>query len=54
MSDWGESGPHCLTDTALEFRRRGHGEAEATEVFYNNPCRFFGQCPKWTIRPITS
>ena len=52
-SDWGESGPHCLTDTALEFRRRGHTEAEATEVFYNNPCRFFGQSPKWKLKPVT-
>ena len=50
-SDWGESGPSLLTDTVLEFRRRGHGEAEALDVFYNNPCRFFGQSPKWTRRP---
>jgi len=50
-SDWGESGPHMLTDTLLEFRHRGHTEHEATEVFHNNPCRFFGQCPKWTIKP---
>ncbi|HLL89682.1 MAG TPA: TatD family hydrolase [Tepidisphaeraceae bacterium] len=53
-SDWGESGPHMLTDTCLEFRRRGHTEAEATEVFFNNPCRFFGQCPKWTIKPAAT
>ena len=46
-SDWGESGPTNLTDTCLEFRRRGHSEAEAIEVFYNNPCKFFGQSPKW-------
>ncbi len=51
-SDWGESGPSNLTDTCLEFRRRGHSEQEATEVFFNNPCRFFGQCPKWKIEPI--
>src|SRR5437763_8901036 len=50
-SDWGESGPHMLIDTALEFRRRGHGEAEATKVFHDNPCRFFGQSPKWKIKP---
>jgi uncharacterized protein len=53
-SDWGESGPHMLTDTLLEFRRRGHSEQLATEVFYNNPCRFFGQCPKWTLKPIVA
>jgi uncharacterized protein len=50
-SDWGESGPHMLTDTLLEFRRRGHSEADATDLFYNNPCRFFGQSPKWTLKP---
>ncbi|MFN4242318.1 MAG: TatD family hydrolase [Tepidisphaerales bacterium] len=50
-SDWGESGPHTLVDTLRAFRERGHGEDEATEVFYNNPCRFFGQCPKWSLRP---
>lgn len=52
-SDWAESGPSNLTDTALEFLRRGHSEAEATDIFYNNPCRFFGQCPKWTRQPET-
>ena len=51
-SDWGESGPHMLTDTMLEFRRRGHSEQEATDVFFNNPCRFFGQSSKWKLKPI--
>jgi predicted metal-dependent TIM-barrel fold hydrolase len=50
-SDWGESGPQMLIDTMLEFRRRGHSEQEATKVFYNNPCRFFGQNPKWKLQP---
>jgi uncharacterized protein len=49
-SDWGESGPHTLVDTLLEYRRRGHTEAEAGEIFFNNPCKFFGQCPKWKLR----
>ena len=40
-----------LTDTALEYARRGHTQRELMQVFYNNPCRFFGQCPKWTLRP---
>jgi predicted metal-dependent TIM-barrel fold hydrolase len=53
-SDWGESGPHMLTDTLIEFRRRGHGEDEATRVFHDNPARFFGQSPKWTIKPRLS
>jgi uncharacterized protein len=51
-ADWGESSPSMLTDTCLEFMRRGHGEREATEVFFNNPCRFFGQCSKWKLAPI--
>ena len=51
-SDWGESSPSMLTDTLLEFRRRGHEEAEASAVFHDNPCRFFGQSPKWTIKPL--
>jgi uncharacterized protein len=49
-SDWGESGPHTLIDTLLEYRRRDHTEREAIEIFYNNPCKFFGQCPKWKLR----
>jgi len=32
-SDWGESGPQWLTDTALEFRRRGHTEARRRRSF---------------------
>jgi uncharacterized protein len=51
-SDWGESGPHMLTDTLLEFRKRGHTEDEATKVFHDNPCRFFGQNPKWKRKPL--
>jgi predicted metal-dependent TIM-barrel fold hydrolase len=50
-SDWGESGPTNLTDTCLEYRRRGHSEAEAIGVFHDNPCRFFGQSPKWKWKP---
>jgi uncharacterized protein len=51
-SDWGESSPSMLTDTCLEYRRRGHSEDEATRVFHDNPCRFFGQSPKWKIKPL--
>jgi len=50
-SDWGESSPSMLIDTALEYRRRGHSEAEVEEVFYSNPCRFFGQSGKWKLKP---
>jgi predicted metal-dependent TIM-barrel fold hydrolase len=52
-SDWGESGPCNLTDTCLEFRRRGHSETEATEIFFSNPCRFFAQSGKWKLKPST-
>jgi len=48
-SDWGESGPHTLIDTLLEYRRRGHPERDAIEIFYNNPCKFFGQSPRWKL-----
>lgn len=51
-ADWGESSPSMLTDTCLEFLRRGHSEREAIDIFYNNPCRFFGQNPKWKLEPI--
>ena len=51
-ADWGESSPSMLTDTCLEYLRRGHSEREAMEIFYNNPCRFFGQSAKWTRRPV--
>jgi hypothetical protein len=50
-ADWGESSPSMLTDTCLEFMARGHSEAEATDIFFNNPCRFFGQSPKWQLKP---
>ncbi len=49
-SDWGESSPSMLTDTALEFRRREHTEQELTNLFHNNPCRFFGQSNKWKLK----
>lgn len=51
-ADWGPSTPFTLFDCIMEFRRRGHSEQEALEVFHNNPARFLGQCPKFDIRPI--
>ena len=53
-SDWGDSGPHMLIDTVLEYRRRGHTLREATEVFHNNPCKFFGLSGKWRLSPTPS
>lgn len=51
-SDWGESHPSMLIDTMLEYARRGHGQSELIDIFHNNPCRFFGQCPKWRRKPV--
>ena len=50
-SDWGESSPSMLTDTMLEYRRRGASERELSKVFYDNPCHFFAQSGKWKLRP---
>lgn len=50
-ADWGKSHPSLLVDTMLEFRRRGHSQHEVHEVFYNNPCRFMGQSPRFKLQP---
>ena len=50
-ADWGLSHPSSLIDTRLEFIARGHSLHQATEVFYNNPCRFLSQNPRWTLKP---
>ncbi|MBM4091171.1 MAG: metal-dependent hydrolase [Planctomycetes bacterium] len=51
-ADWGPSDPFTLQQCVLEYRLRGHSLQEAIEVFHNNPCRFLGQNPKFTIKPI--
>lgn len=48
-ADWGPSHPSQLLDTRTEFLRRGHSFQEAHEVFYNNPCTFLSQNPKWKL-----
>jgi len=50
-SDWGESHPANMIDTCLEYRRRGHSEQEALQIFFDNPCRFFAQSGKWNLKP---
>ncbi len=45
--DWGPSDPGTLHDAIFEMRRRGHSEAALERLFYGNPCRFLGQCPKF-------
>jgi predicted metal-dependent TIM-barrel fold hydrolase len=49
-ADWGESSPSMMIDTCLEYRRRCHSADEAEKIFYENPCRFFSQSPKWRLR----
>jgi len=49
-SDWGESHPANMIDTCLEYRRRGHSEVEALQIFFDNPCRFFSQSGKWKLK----
>jgi len=51
-ADWGPSSPFTLFDCIQEFKRRGHREQEALEVFHNNPARFLGQSGKFPIKPI--
>jgi predicted metal-dependent TIM-barrel fold hydrolase len=51
-ADWGPSDPATLHECIFEFRRRGHSDQEAIEIFHNNPARFLGQNPKFDIRPI--
>ncbi len=52
--DWGPSDPATLHDAIFEMRRRGHAEDDIETVFYDNPCHFLGQCPKWKHAPTKS
>jgi hypothetical protein len=38
--------------TMLEARRRGHSRATLLQVFYNNPATFFGQSPRFRLKPL--
>ncbi len=49
--DWGPSDPGTLHDAIFEMRRRGHAEEDIETVFYNNPCYFLGQSPKFKPQP---
>ncbi len=49
--DWGPSDPATLHDAIFEMRIRGHREEDIEDIFYNNPCRFYGQCPKFKHKP---
>jgi uncharacterized protein len=45
--DWGPSDPGTLHDAIFEMRKRGHADKEVKDIFYNNPCNFLGQNPKF-------
>lgn len=47
--DWGNSDPLAVPKTALEMRRRGHGEESIDDLIYGNPLRFLSQTPKFSI-----
>ncbi len=49
--DWGPSDPGTLHDAIFEMKKRGHDEKDVERVFYNNPCHFLGQCPKFKPKP---
>jgi hypothetical protein len=49
--DWGPSDPGTLHQAIFEMRRRGHPDERVEELFYDNPCRFLGQCPKFRPKP---
>ncbi len=49
--DWGPSDPGTLHNAVFEMRRRGHADDVVEELFYDNPCRFLGQCPKFRPQP---
>ncbi len=51
--DWGPSDPVTLHEAIFEMRRRGHREEDMETVFYDNPARFLGQCPKFAFKPGT-
>ncbi len=49
--DWGPSDPATLHDALFEMRKRGHRQEDIIDIFYNNPCRFLGQNPKFRHKP---
>ena len=48
--DWGVSIPLAVPRTALEMRKRGHGEDWIDKVIYQNPIQFMSQSPKFKLR----
>lgn len=48
--DWGRSDPLAVPKTAIEMRRRGHSDETIDRLVYQNPVRFLGQNPRFTLR----
>jgi predicted metal-dependent TIM-barrel fold hydrolase len=51
-ADWGVSDPLNTQRTWWEMRRRGHSMADLLRVFHNNPATFFGQNPRFAVKPL--
>ncbi|MFA4945566.1 MAG: TatD family hydrolase [Lentisphaeria bacterium] len=49
--DWGPSDPGTIHNAIFEMRKRGHPDDTVETLFYDNPCRFLGQCPKFKPQP---
>ncbi len=49
--DWGPSDPGTLHQAIFEMRRRGHADDVVETVFYDNPCFFLSQSPKFHFAP---
>jgi predicted metal-dependent TIM-barrel fold hydrolase len=49
--DWGPSDPATLHQAIFEMRRRGYPDDLVETVFYDNPCFFLGQSPKFHFTP---
>jgi len=47
--DWGVSVPLAVPYAAQEMRRRGYDDETLDQVFYQNPVKFLGQSPNFTI-----
>jgi predicted metal-dependent TIM-barrel fold hydrolase len=45
--DWGNSDPLAVPKTAIEMRKRGHGEEAIDRLIYHNPLEFLSQSEKF-------
>ena len=47
--DWGHSDPLAVPKTCLEMRRRGHDAESIDRLVFQNPSRFLGQSPHFSV-----